>query len=188
MSVDWNAEILGQVETHWAERLRPRLEGLTDSEFFWQPVRGCWTISRRGLSDAPVSYGSGDFTWDYGPPAEGPEPVTTIAWRLGHIIETLASTNGVYFGGPEVRVETFDYPGSADAALEALDDTYGAWIAGVRSLGTEGLVEPQGSRSPAAFADAPVARVILYTSVEIFHHGAEICLLRDLHARTAMTQ
>jgi hypothetical protein len=24
---------------------------------------------------------------------------------------------------------------------------------------------------------------VLYTSVEVFHHGAEICLLRDLHLR-----
>jgi hypothetical protein len=53
----------------------------------------------------------------------------------------------------------------------------------VRSLGEAGLAEPQGDRSLAAFADAPVARVVLYTSVELFHHGAEICLLRDLWLR-----
>ena len=30
-------------------------------------------------------------------------------------------------------------------------------------------------------AQAPVVRVVLYTSVELIHHGAEICLLRDLY-------
>ena len=43
------------------------------------------------------------------------------------------------------------------------------------------LAQPQGAISPPAYADAPMARLILYTHVEIVHHGAEICLLRDLH-------
>jgi hypothetical protein len=32
-------------------------------------------------------------------------------------------------------------------------------------------------------ADAPMAKLILYTNVEVIHHGAEICLLRDLYLR-----
>lgn len=28
-----------------------------------------------------------------------------------------------------------------------------------------------------------MARLVLYTSVEVFHHGAEICLLRDPYRR-----
>jgi hypothetical protein len=81
MAVDWNAEVLDQIEAHWEQRLRPRLDGLSDEEYFWQPVPGCWTISRRGESPAPISYGSGEFTWDYGPATHGPQPMTTIAWR-----------------------------------------------------------------------------------------------------------
>ncbi|RYU09757.1 DinB family protein [Nocardioides iriomotensis] len=181
--MDWNGELLDQVETHWHQRLRPRLEGLSDEEYYWAPAPGSWTIHRRGESPAPVSYGAGDYTWDYGPASDGPAPMTTIAWRLGHLIETLASMNGVYFGGPRVTAETFDYPGSAETALRRLDDTYAAWVAGVRELGDEGLAARQGSKSPPEFADAPVARVVLYTSVEIFHHGAEISLLRDLYLR-----
>lgn len=45
-----------------------------------------------------------------------------------------------------------------------------------------GLAEPQGDRSPAAFAQAPVARVVRYMRVEAFHQSAEICLLRDLYS------
>jgi hypothetical protein len=40
---------------------------------------------------------------------------------------------------------------------------------------------PQGTLSPPQFADAPMARLILYTHVEVIHHGAEVCLLRDLY-------
>jgi hypothetical protein len=183
VAIDWNAELLDQVETHWRQRLRPRLNGLSDGEYFWGPVPGSWTISRRGESTADVSFGSGEFTWDYGAASEGLAPMTTIAWRLGHLIGTLASMNGVYFTGPQMTVETFDYPGTAEDALHQLDQTYAAWVAGVRDLGDEGLAAPQGSKSPPEFANAPVARVVLYTSVEIFHHGAEVCLLRDLYLR-----
>ena len=179
-STDWTGEVLDQLETHWHDRLRPRLEGLTDEEFLWEPVAGCWSVHRRGEGTAPLAWGSGEFTWDYGTGTET-EPVTTIAWRLGHLLQGLASTNGVYFGGPPVDAETFDYPGTAASALARLDEAHVHFAAGVRSLGDAGLAEPQGDRSPPAFAHAPVARVVLYTSVEVFHHGAEVCLLRDLY-------
>lgn len=81
MDVAWNAEVVDQVESHWRHQLLPRLDGLTDHEYFWQPVPGCWTISRRGTSSAPMSLGDGEFTWDFGE-AQDRDPVTTIAWRL----------------------------------------------------------------------------------------------------------
>ncbi|HEY2284727.1 MAG TPA: hypothetical protein VGH88_03175 [Streptosporangiaceae bacterium] len=45
------------------------------------------------------------------------------------------------------------------------------------------LVAAQGALSHPAYADAPLARLILYINVEVIHHGAEICLLRDLYLR-----
>jgi hypothetical protein len=58
-----------------------------------------------------------------------------------------------------------------------------AWINDVRRLGSAGLTRRQGTLSPPQFADAPIAKLILYTNLEIIHHGAEICLLRDLYLR-----
>lgn len=166
-TIDWTAEVLDQIDTHWRERLRPRLEGLTDEEYFWEPVPDCWSVRRRGESTAPLSLGSGEFTWDYGTDT-GPKPVTTIAWRIGHLLASADPWN-------------FDYPGTAASALVLLDQAHAEFIAEIRSLGDAGLAEPQGDRSPPAFADAPVARLMLYSSVEVIHHGAEICLLRDLY-------
>lgn len=183
MGVDWNAEIVDQVESHWVHQLRPRLVGMTDDEYFWKPAPNCWTISRRGLSTASHSFGGGDFTWDYGA-ADDVDPMTTIAWRLGHIIVGLAETNGTHFGRPPAAVASFSYAGTADEALGQLDDEFGHWIEGVRSLGEEGLARPQGSISPPEFADAPIARLIMFASVEIVHHGAEVCLLRDLYRQS----
>ncbi len=181
--VDWNAEVVDQLESHWRQQLRPRLDGLTDDEYFWAPVPGCWTVSRRGQSAAPVSYGTGEFTLDYGHPSHDPEPVTTIAWRLAHLIAGFAETTGSRFGGPPVDVSTYAYAGTAAEALRQLDHEHDRWIQGVRDLGTAGLIRPQGPQQPPEFADAPVARLILYINVEVIHHGAEICLLRDLYRR-----
>ena len=182
MTIDWTGEVVDQVDTHWQERLRPRLEGMTDDELFWEPVHGCRSVRPRGTTDAPVFYGSGAFTLDHGK-VDGADPLTTSAWRLGHLSQTLASTDGTYLGGPPTDVHTFDHPGTASDLLARLDAEYAAFAHGVRALGDEGLSEPQGHRSPPAFAHAPVARVVLGTSVEVFHNGAEACLLRDLWLR-----
>lgn len=181
MDIDWGVEVVDQIESHWRQQLRPRLEGLTDDEYFWQPVADCWTVSRRGQSSAPISFGTGEFTLDYAEPPHEQEPVTTIAWRLAHVLVGLASTNSKLFGRAATDTETFSYPGTAQEALQQLDDEYERFINGVRNLGAAGLAQPQGF--PPAFADAPMARKMLYVNLELIHHGAEICLLRDLYLR-----
>jgi len=185
VDVDWNAEVVDQLESHWRHQLRPRLEGLTDDEYFWQPVPDCWTLSRRGESRAPLSLGTGEFTMDFGEPSRDEDPVTTIAWRLAHLVVGFAETNGSHFGGRPARVSTFCFAGTAEDALTQLDDEHGRWIEGVRRLGTAGLSGQQGPAQPPEFAEAPMARLILYTNLEVIHHGAEICLLRDLYRRRA---
>jgi DinB superfamily len=181
MDIDWNAELVDQLEAHWQHQLRPRLDGLTDDEYFWQPLPGCWTLSRRGESTALVSFGAGEFTMDDAMPPRDREPVTTIAWRLAHLIVGFASTNGSHFGGPPADEATFHYPGTAQGALRQLDDAHDAYISGVRGLGAAGLARPQGPAQPPEFAHAPMAKLILYINMEVIHHGAEICLLRDLY-------
>jgi hypothetical protein len=185
MEVDWNDEVVDQLESHWRQRLRPRLDGMTDDEYFWQPVPDCWTISRHGANTASMSFGAGEFTMDFAEPAPDREPVTTIAWRLGHLTVGLAETNGAHFGGSPASLSTYRFAGTADQALRQLDDTYDLWIAGVRGLGGEGLARSQGPTQPPEFAGLPMARLILYTNVEVIHHGAEICLLRDLYLRSS---
>lgn len=122
MDIDWNAELVGQLEYHWQHQLRPRLDGLTDDEYFWQPVPGCWTISRRGESAAPVSLGAGEFTMDYDMPPHDREPVTTIAWRLAHLIDVFGPPDASHFGDPPADHPASGYPGSAKGALRQLDE------------------------------------------------------------------
>ncbi|GAB7038609.1 DinB family protein [Catenuloplanes sp. NPDC020197] len=179
-SVRWSHELAGQLAWHWENQLRPRLAGLTDEEYFWEPVDGCWSVRRRGTGAAPIAAGSGEFTIDFAFPQPEPPPVTTIAWRLGHVIVGVFGLRvATHFGGPAVDYGSHDYAGSANGALTQLDAGYAAWIAGVRALDDAALARPCGP--PEAFPDAPMATLVLHIHREVIHHGAEIALLRDLY-------
>jgi len=181
-ATDWNTQLVDQADWHWREHLRPRLEGLTDDEYLWEPVPGCWSVRRRGSGSAPLRVGAGDFTIDFAFPEPDPPPVTTIAWRLGHIVVgVLGMRNAGHFGRAPVDYETHDYAGTADGALAQLDEEYARWVEGVRGLGEEGLLRPCGP-AEGPWADAPLAALVLHINRELIHHGAEIALLRDLYA------
>jgi hypothetical protein len=181
--IDWNTALVDQLDQHWQHQLRPRLDGLTDAEYFWQPVPGCWTISRRSGSTAPISVGAGEFTMDYAMPPNDPAPVTTIAWRLAHIIVGLfALRTATHFAGPPADYRTWDYAGTAAGALRQLDEQHAAWIKGVRSLGADGLAWQAGREEGGdEYAECPMAELVLHINREVIHHGAEIALLRDLY-------
>lgn len=160
-----------QLDWYWQNLLRPRLDGLTDDEYFWQPVPDCWTVHTDG---------SIDFSY---PPPE-PAPFTTIAWRLAHVIVgVLAMRNHSHFGGPEASYQTWDYATDAATALRQLDDAYLAWIDGVRGLSDPDLQRPVGP-AEGPWADHPMGELVLHINREVIHHGAEICCIRDLYVHT----
>jgi hypothetical protein len=191
VDLDWNKELLDQLEFHWENQLRPRLNGLTDEEYFWEPVPGCWSIRPRVQATTPLAMGPGEFVMDYALPPHDVEPVTTIAWRLAHVIVgVFHSRTAAHFGGaPErpgatgwrARTEwaTWDYATTAAEALRQLDAAYADWIKGVRGLGADGLARPCGPEEP--FPEASMAGLVLHIHREVIHHGAEISLLRDLY-------
>ena len=181
---DGNAPLLDQIDRHWQGQLRPRLEGLSDAEYFAEPVPG-WNIRPRGTGTAPVQAGTGDFTIDFAFPPPEPAPFTTIAWRLGHVIVgVLAMRNANHFGREPTDYQSFPYAGTAAQALAQLDAEYASWLDGVRGLGQEGLAEACGE-AEGPYAAEPMGVLVLHINRELIHHGAEICLLRDLYAHQA---
>ena len=157
-----------QLEWHWTNQLRPRLTGLTDDEYFWEPVPDCWTVHRGG-------------TIDFVYPQPQPAPFTTIAWRLAHVIVgVLAMRNHAHFAGPPADYQGWNYATDAATALDQLDDAYRRWIDGVRALDDADLSKPIGP-AEGQWADRPMTDLILHINREVIHHGAEIACLRDLY-------
>lgn len=170
--IDWRAELTAQLTFFWDHQFRPRLVGLTDDEYFWEPVPNCWTVRPTEAGGFAI-----DWTW----PEPVPPPVTTIAWRLCHIASAvLALRANHHFGDGSLTLETTRWPGTADEALAFLDRSYAAWTAGLASLSVKDLARPVGP-AEGAYSEYPFATLILHINREVIHHGAEIALLRDLY-------
>lgn len=180
MTIDWTAELLLQLTWHWENQLRPRLSGLTDEEYLWEPAVDCWSVRPRGEATTPMAVGGGDWVLDFALPEPDPAPITTIAWRICHLlVGVLGSRNASHFGGPPVDYPSYHYPPRAQDALDQLDQMYRAWVAGVGALGPGDLAQPCGED---AFEESTMAALILHIHRELIHHGAEIAVLRDLYA------
>jgi hypothetical protein len=191
MPLDWGQLLAGQLAFYWDVHLRPRLEGLNDEEYFWEPVEGCWSL-RRG-ADGRWRL---DGTWPEASSPPSPPPVTTIAWRLVHIGATcLANRASTFFGDGSVPEEAdmfdprhvpADLPGNAEDAVAFLERAHRHWHEGVAGLDEEGLRRPLGVKGGPYAAD-PMAELVIHINREVMHHGAEIALLRDLYRATGAT-
>lgn len=170
MSLDVAHELTGQLEWYWDAMLRPRLEGLTDEEYLWEPAPEGWTVRRAGGRWLPDSPG----------PVPEPPPFTTIAWRMCHIGSVLGARASFHFGDRAWREDAIEWPGTALGAIAFLERCWAAWKAGVDSLSSEGLEAK--SEGPPGTLDAqfPIAGVIQHVNREVIHHGAEVAILRDL--------
>jgi hypothetical protein len=184
IDLTWNTLLREQIDWHWTHQLRDRLDGLTDDEYFWEPVPDGWNVRPRGAGTAPMRAGSGAMTIDFAMPEPDPRPFTTIAWRLGHVIVgVLAMRSASHFGRAPTDYDAFAYASTAAEALAQLDTEYATWMAGVESLGEAGLARPCGE-AEGAYADLPLAALVLHINREMLHHLAEVCLLRDLYLHT----
>lgn len=183
MDIDWTETLTEQLDWHWRTQLRPRLDGLTDHEYLWEPVAGCWSLRTRAEATSPMAAGKGDIVADFAFPEPEPAPVTTIAWRIAHIaIGIFGMRAANHFGDGGVDYETTAWSLSAAGGLALLDEHYAAWLAGVRGLDRDALARPVGP-AEGPFAERPYAELILHLNREAIHHGAEIALLRDLYRR-----
>jgi hypothetical protein len=179
----WAPLIVDQLDFYMRAHLLPRLEGLSDEEFFWEPVQDCWSVRPSGDGWAM----DGD---DYDAETV-PAPVTTIGWRVCHIaVENIGTRANAFFGADlqDDGVTMHDarhapaVPGRAEDAIALLVDSYERWREGLSGLDDEGMMQPLGPRG-GPFADDPVAALALHVSRETMHHGGEIGALRDLYLR-----
>ena len=158
---------------------------LTDEEYRWEPVPGCWSVRRH--ADGPgrgatVLVGAGEWGRDSAPEHPYPPPFTTIAWRLSHISEMLAIRADYTVGDRDMTSDTYHNSGGAMGAIKMFSDAAEAWRAALvgaddAALDTVGYsAYPYGSDPGELFLD-----IVWWVNQEILHHGAEIALLRDLY-------
>lgn len=169
MDVDLHHLVFSGFDYVWG-RLRRRVDGLTEPEHLWEPVADMWSVRPQ----------DGRWVADWAEPDPDPAPVTTIAWRLWHIADCLASYVAPHLGEWPLPGEYRDWFGEVGPALAALDTAHDAFRQRITDLGEDGL---RGELGPnwGQYEHEPWAALVLHAMDEVAHHGAEVALLRDLY-------
>lgn len=183
-AIAWNTELVEQADWHWRTFVRPRIDDLTDAEYLWEPVPGCWTVGPREQARSATPAGVGDVVFDNAWPQPKPPPFTTIAWRLGHIYEFLRQRATNHFGAGGFDIDAIEFAATAEGGIALVDEWYATWFDGVRNLGEAGLERPCGP-AEGPFSEAPLATLVLHINRELLHHSAEVLTLRDLYRTSA---
>ena len=176
-SLDVALEMLQRQLAHTFAAARWQVEGLSDDEYFWEPLQGCWSVRPRGKARSARPSGRGDWVIDGEWPLAGPPPITTIAWRLVH----LAAWTAIYwdwtFAGATRSYDDFEVPGSATEAVLLLGRVQDEFASAVMRLTGSDLMEMR----PVHWGEHyPIATLVWQIAVEHLHHSAEIGALRDL--------
>jgi hypothetical protein len=156
------------------ERLRSRLEGLTEEEFFWQPTPGCWTVH-------PDE--SGRWRYDYAFPDPEPAPLTTIAWQLVHLTTCKVMYHEWAFGPARMTWPELDVPGTLAETLALLDHGQALLHDDLQGLSEsqldDAVLTNWGERWPAW-------RIFCVMTDHDALHGGVVGCLRDLYRWTRM--
>lgn len=187
--------LLQQLEAAW-EMLDARLSGrhpftsetgsapptLTDDEYLWEPVPGCWSLRRRGEARGSRAAGKGEWLLEGEYPEPQPPPFTTIAWRICHVVRGILLRYDYTFGTYSLTPDAIEWPSTAAGGVTFLNEHYHRWrtaLAGVTSDELDQIgrsQHPYGRDRHVRFAD-----LIAWTNLEFAHHAAEIGCLRDLY-------
>src|SRR5580692_6629643 len=173
--------------------------GLTDEEFFWEPVPGCWSVRPRSESRTPTPFGHGDWVADHDADlaerairGEATEPTTTVAWLMWHVASVPGRMVELdFFGGAQPAESGWTSPyladhrvfASADEAVQTLRSGWRALDQALKASTDEQLERPTrfwgyaGNPGPPA----PAYQVVALLLNEISHHGTQVCMLRDLY-------
>jgi DinB superfamily len=170
---DARADIIA-LSDHVYQRTRGRLAGLTDEEYFWEPVPGCWTVRR--ADSGYLADGGGE---------PGTPPFTTIAWRLWHLIGCYGAQRNSQWLGVERRSGRsggrYPAPATAASAIATLEREYAFWQELLYALPADSWWDKMGVIA-GPFAELDKASLVLHQLDEQIHHGAELGVLRDLYA------
>ncbi|CAM5345786.1 DinB family protein [Streptomyces atroolivaceus] len=152
----------------YAEIARQAADGMTVAK-----IAEDWSVSTERVEEVLAHTGT---------PEPDATPVTTIAWRLGHLHSCFAGQWEWTFGerrqDPNLLV---DFTPSAALALDRFWALIDRWRDGVAAITDEQLDTVGFSQYPyGSDPGDPFATVLAGANLEFIHHMAEIALLRDL--------
>ena len=153
-------------------RLHTRLEGLTDEEYLWEPAPLAWSVRETAAG----------VRFDFGLMPVAPAPITTIAWRLTHIIDLLREGRCPRVLGvtPADDIDEVWITMSAAEAVSLLERSFATWRGYLAATDPAQLFDASDGW-PDRFTFA------LHIIDELIHHAAEVGLLRDLYRAAATT-
>lgn len=156
---------------------------MTDNEYFWEPVAGCWSVRRRDDVRTPRTVGGGDWVLEYDRDPSSPSPFTTIAWRVAHLASGIAMRADYTTGTKAMTWDDYKVPTTADDAIVALGGVTDTWQE-ILIESTDADLDHVGRSSFPWGLDPelPFLDICWWVNQELLHHGAEIALLRDLYA------
>ncbi len=167
------------------DRLLTRLDGMTDAEYRWEPVPGCWSIRPREQTQTNLAFGGGDWVLEAARPAPEPPPFTTIAWRLCHLAIFMHLRADYTIGTKALAWDTSLIPQTAAAGRATLVAASTFWREALTSADDAALDQVGRSTFPWGLdPNLPFLDISWWVNQELLHHGGEIALLRDLYRAT----
>ena len=162
------------------------IPALTDDEYLWEPVPGCWSVRRRAAGPGPAAsflVGAGEWGRDSAPfPHPWPPPFTTLAWRLAHLSEMLTLRADHMAGSHALTRDGYRCSGDAAGGIAAFDAGARAWrevLAGADDAALD--IAGRSTYPYGSDPEDPFIETAWWVNQEVLHHGAEIALLRDLY-------
>jgi hypothetical protein len=160
----------------------PRMAGLTDAEYLWEPTPGAWSLRPRTQLRTRHSHGRGDWAVEYEPRDPQPAPMRTIAWLAWHLSDGCGNradwTNGSHSLGPD----DLAVPATAEAGLAQLRAAFTAWRSVFTDLEPDEYAQVGRSQYPDGLdPQLPLRDILWWQNREVMHHCAEMMLLRDLY-------
>jgi hypothetical protein len=165
-------KLLAQQMKEAYEILRGRLHGITEDEYFWEPVPQCWTIFQQA---------DGRWTYHYELPPPQPHPFTTLGWRVSHIALCKVMYHEYAFGAREITWETIETPPTPADALEVLERGQHLLVQDLSTLSKD--EELNIPRLTNWGEEWPTWRIFWTLIHHDAHHGGEIGCIRDLYLR-----
>lgn len=151
------------------EYLDHLVSGISDQEFFWEPVPNCWRIYQAE---------NGRWTYDYEIPHPHPSPLTTIGWRLIHIASCKIMYHEYAFGAGMLTFPELVIPHTAAEAVRWLQQGHDLLKAALAQSNDITLEQPALTNWGEWL---PTWRIFWILISHDIQHGAEIGCLRDLY-------